>query len=140
MRIIILGCGRLGAQLAMSLERKGHDVTVLDKENAAFARLSPEFHGRRVLADGLDIDGLREAGVGDVDAFIACTNGDNRNLTASQFAREVFAVPKVICKVSDPLRGEIYADMGLLTVSPTVFGANLLYDALVGRVNTVDCD
>jgi trk system potassium uptake protein TrkA len=79
----------------------------------------------------MDLDSLLEAGIDNADAFIACTSGDNRNLTACQFARELFGVPKVISKVSDPLRGRIYADMGLHTVSPTVFGADLLHNALL---------
>ncbi|MGH2347075.1 MAG: potassium channel family protein [Chloroflexota bacterium] len=132
MRIIILGCSRLGAQLAVRLEAKGHEVTILDRDGAAFATLDPEdFRGRRIVGDALEVDALREAGIETADAFVACTSGDNRNLTACQFARELFGVPKVISKVSDPLRGQIYADLGLLTVSPTVFGADLLHEALL---------
>jgi trk/ktr system potassium uptake protein len=131
MRIVILGCSGLGAQLAVRLESKNHDVAVLDRDGGSFVRLGPEFKGKRIVGDGLDLDSLLEAGIDGADAFIACTSGDNRNLTACQFARELFGVPKVISKVSDPLRGQIYADMGLLTVSPTVFGADLLHDALL---------
>lgn len=131
MRIVILGCSRLGSQLALSLDAKGHQVSVLDRDGASFSRLGPEFKGKRSVGDGLDYDVLLEAGVGEADAFVACTEGDNRNLTACQFARELFGVPKVISKVSDPLRGQIYADLGLLTVSPTVFGADLLHEALL---------
>lgn len=131
MRIVILGCSRLGAQLAIRLDAKEHQVTVLDRDGAAFARLGADFKGQRVVGDGLDTDVLLEAGVSEADAFVACTAGDNRNLTACQFARELFGVEKVISRVSDPLRGQIYAEMGLLTVSPTVFGADLLHDALV---------
>jgi trk system potassium uptake protein TrkA len=130
----------MGAQLAKNLDSKGHSVTVLDTANEAFARLGPRFTGRTVHGDGLETDVLQEAGVGDSDVFIACTSGDNRNLTASQYARELFGVPRVISRVSDPLRGEIYAEMGLQTISPTVLGSQLIYDALLGRVPTVDCD
>jgi trk system potassium uptake protein TrkA len=112
----------------------------MDAVNEAFARLGTEFTGRTVQGDGLDIDMLRDARVSDAEVFIACTSGDNRNLTASQFAREVFGVPRVISRVSDPLRGEIYAEMGLKTISPTVLGAQLLYDGLVGSSSSVDCD
>ena len=131
MRIVILGCSRMGAQLATRLDVKQHQVVILDRDGAAFSRLGPDFHGQRVIGDGLDVDVLLEAGVGEADAFVACTSGDNRNLTVCQFARELFGVEKVISKVSDPLRGQIYAEMGLLTVSPTVFGSDLLHDALV---------
>jgi trk system potassium uptake protein TrkA len=92
-----------------------------------------------VHGDGLDLDVLLDAGLADADVFVACTNGDNRNLTASQYAREIFAVPKVISRVSDPLRGEIYGEMGLQTISPTVIGAQLLYDTLTGRTPSADC-
>jgi len=131
MRIVILGCSRLGAQLATRLDAKQHRVVILDRDGASFSRLGPDFKGQRVVGDGLDVDVLLEAGVGEADAFVACTSGDNRNLTACQFARELFGVEKVISKVSDPLRGQIYAEMGLLTVSPTVFGSDLLHDALL---------
>lgn len=140
MNIFILGCGRMGAQLAKDLAAKQHNITVLDYKQDAFARLGPDFPGQKVYGDGLDIDVLREAGVQAADAFIACTSGDNRNLTASQFAREVFGVPKVISRVSDPLRGKIYAELGLQTVSPTILGSDLIYNALIGRIASVDCD
>lgn len=140
MIVFILGCGRMGAQLAKDLDGKGHQITVLDRDNEAFVRLGPRFGGRTVQGDGLDLDVLLDAGLADSDVFIACTSGDNRNLTASQYAREIFGVPKVISRVSDPLRGEIYAEMGLQTISPTVLGAQLIFDTLTGQVPTVDCD
>lgn len=140
MIVFILGCGRLGARLAKDLDARGHDVIVLDLANEAFARLGPEFKGQKVHGDGLDVDVLLDAGLSDADVFVACTSGDNRNLTASQYAREIFAVPKVISRVNDPLRGEIYAEMGLQTISPTVLGAQLIFDALTGQIPTVDCE
>ncbi len=140
MIVFVLGCGRLGARLAKDLDARGHDVIVLDLSNEAFSRLGSEFKGRKVHGDGLDLDVLLDAGLSDAEVFVACTSGDNRNLTASQYAREIFAVPKVISRVSDPLRGEIYAEMGLQTISPTVLGAQLIFDALTGRIPTVDCE
>ena len=140
MIIFILGCGRLGAQLARDLDQRGHQVIVLDLSKDAFARLGSEFKGQTRHGDGLDVDVLLDAGVSDADVFVACTSGDNRNLTASQYAREIFGVAKVISRVSDPLRGEIYAEMGLQTVSPTVLGAQLIFDALVGKIPTADCE
>jgi trk system potassium uptake protein TrkA len=130
----------MGAQLAKNLDAKGHSVTVLDLQNEAFSRLGANFGGTTTTGDGLDIDTLTEVGVGAADVFIACTSGDNRNLTASQYAKEIFGVHRVISRVSDPLRGEIYAEMGLQTISPTVLGSQLIYDALTGQVPTVDCD
>jgi len=137
MRIIILGCSRLGSQLATRLEAKGHEVVIMDRDGGAFADLDSAFKGKRIVGDALEVDALLEAGIETADAFVACTSGDNRNLTACQFARELFGVPKVISKVSDPLRGQIYADMGLLTVSPTVFGADLLHEALLAGDHNV---
>jgi trk system potassium uptake protein TrkA len=131
-RIFILGCGRLGAALARSLDQKGHEVTVLDAKTDAFARLGQDFGGRTVQGDGLDVDVLEKAGLAGCDVFVACTSGDNRNLTASQFAMVQFGVPKVISRVSDPLRGQIYEEMGVQTISPTVVGADILYGALMG--------
>lgn len=139
MKIMVLGCGRLGATLATDLANKGHDVTVLDYQGTAFSRLGPEFPGRTVQGDGLDVDVLQEAGAEGMDAFIATTSGDNRNLTASQFAHEVFHVPHVVARISDPLRGEIFKERGLCTVSPTVLGASMIYNALVGTGELVDC-
>lgn len=139
MHVMILGCGRMGAALALDLERKGHRLTVVDVQKAAFARLGPSFSGRKAQADGLDVDALRAIGLHDVDAFVACTSGDNRNLTASQIAHQVFRVPRVVSRVSDPLRGEIFAQLGILTVSPTVLGATMIFNALLGTGNLVDC-
>lgn len=139
MHVMVFGCGRLGAALASDLERKGHRITVLDNQSEAFNRLDPSFHGRKVQGDGLDVDVLRAAGMSDVDAFVACTSGDNRNLTASQIAHTVFEVPRVIARVSDPLRGQIFAELGMQTVSPTVLGAKMIYDALQGKGDLVDC-
>ena len=140
MRVMVFGCGRLGATLATDLASKGHDVTVLDYQSTAFGRLGPEFPGRTVQGDGLDVDVLQEAGAEGMDAFIATTSGDNRNLTASQFAHEVFHVPRVVARISDPLRGEIFKGRGLHTVSPTVLGADMLYRSLLGKGELVDCD
>jgi len=131
MKIVILGCGRTGAALATSLARKGHDVCIIDNRSEAFARLGIDFRGRTVQGEGMDYEVLRQADIAAADAFVACTNGDNRNLTASQIAREVFAVPKVVARVNDPLRGEIFAELGLLTISPTTLGSDLIYNAIL---------
>ena len=139
MRVLILGCGRMGASLAVDLAQKGHEVSVLDRRNDSFSRLGPAFSGRRIRGDGLDVAVLEAAGITEMDAFIACTSGDNRNLTASQIARTVFGVPKVVARVSDPLRGEIFATQHLETVCPTVLGADMIYNALLNKGDLVDC-
>ncbi len=130
MRVIIAGCGRVGALLAGRLDAEGHQVTVVELDRAQFARLSQDFHGNTVLGDGRDIDVLREAGLDRADAFFALTQGDNRNIMAAQIAREVFGVGRVICKINDPIRAQTYRSRGLVTWSRTTILAELLRDIL----------
>lgn len=125
--------------MAVDLARKGHEVSVLDRRSESFSRLGAEFTGKRIRGDGLDIAVLEAAGIREMDAFIACTSGDNRNLTASQIARTMFGVPKVVARVSDPLRGKIFAGQHLETVCPTVLGADMIYNALLNKGDLVDC-
>ncbi len=133
MKIVILGCGRVGARLATLMDRAGHTVSVIDFSSDAFQRLSPDFRGETVLGNGVDEDILVRAGIRDADAFAAVTNGDNRNIMASQIAKEIFKVKKVVCRIYDPIREETYHELGLETVSPTVVGAQLIFDAIVGN-------
>lgn len=130
MKVVIMGCGRVGAALAAMLDREGHDVTVLDVNPDAFRRLPPDFKGRRHVGNGIDQDVLARIGVGEADAFVAVTQGDNRNVMAAQIARHLFGVPRVVCRIYDPIREEIYHDLGLETISPTKVGASLLKEAL----------
>ncbi len=130
MRVVILGCGRTGAYLARMLVAEGHQVTVVDKNSAAFARLGPDFPGNLVLGMGVDEDVLRRAGIEQADAFVAVTDGDNTNIMAAQVVKEIFSVPKVICRIYDPLRDEIYHALGLETICPTVLGVNRIKDIL----------
>jgi trk system potassium uptake protein TrkA len=132
MKVVIMGCGRVGAQLAINLDHQGHDVTVLDLRESQFERFLPEdFGGRRMVGDGRDQDVLRAAGVEGADAFVACTAGDNRNVMAAQMASVLFNVPRVVSRIYDPLREEMYKMLGLRTISPTKVGAQLLLDALL---------
>lgn len=132
MKVVIMGCGRVGAQLATILDRDGHDVTVLDIRGSQFERFLPEdFGGRKMVGDGRDQDILRDAGVEGADAFVSCTAGDNRNVMAAQMAKVLFNVPRVVCRIYDPLREEMYKMLGLRTISPTKVGAKLLMDALL---------
>ncbi|MGQ9684055.1 MAG: potassium channel family protein [Anaerolineae bacterium] len=123
MRIIILGCGRTGAYLARNLVAQGHEVAVIDRNAASFRRLGESFAGELVSGIGIDEDVLRRAGTDRAQAFIAVTNGDNTNVMAAQTARELFGVPKAICRIYDPLRAEIYRSLGLEVICPTVLGA-----------------
>jgi trk system potassium uptake protein TrkA len=120
MRIIIVGCGRVGAGLATQLAQDGHDVTVLDERNEAFGRLPPDFPGQALRGDGTDESVLRRAGADGADWFLALTNGDNRNILAAQLAAQTFAIENVVCKVNDPVRAQAYAHLGINTVDRTM--------------------
>jgi trk system potassium uptake protein TrkA len=130
MRIVILGCGRVGAHLAKTLVAEGHQVAVIDKNSAAFAYLGPDFPGNLVVGTGIDEDVLRRAGIEQAEAFVAVTNGDNTNVMAAQVAREIFGVPQVICRIYDPLREQIYRTLGLETICPTLWGTNRIKEIL----------
>jgi trk system potassium uptake protein TrkA len=131
MYVIIMGCGRVGARLATLLASGGHEVLVLDVDTRAFNRLGPDFAGETMLGTGIDIDVLRKAGIERADAFAAVTQGDNRNIMASQIAKHIFKVPKVVTRIYDPIRQDTYAGLGLEGISPTVIGASALLDALL---------
>ena len=125
-----MGCGRVGAELAGQLDREGHEVTALDINPDALRALPPAFKGRRIVGNGIDQDVLRKAGVAEADAFVSVTPGDNRNVMAAQMAKHLFGVPKVVCRIFDPIREEIYRGLGLETISPTKVSAALLREAL----------
>ena len=131
MKVVIMGCGRVGAQLAAMLDEEGHKVTVLDVEPYSFRRLPSTFKGTALVGDGTDGDSLRKAGIEEADVFVAVTQGDNRNVMAAQIAKHIFNVPKVVCRIYDPLREEMYHTLGLETISPTKIGAQLLKEVIV---------
>ena len=135
MNVVILGCGRVGAALAQLLVGEGHRVKIIDQDSESFNRLGTDFpEGRTVLGNGTDEDVLRRAGISRADAFVAVTNGDNRNILAAQIARYIFDVPKVLCRIYDPIRQETYNAMGLESISPTIVGAKLFRDAVVNPI------
>jgi trk system potassium uptake protein TrkA len=132
MRVVILGCGRVGAMLAQLLVSEGHNVTVIDQESDAFRRLGSDFpQSQTVIGNGTDVDVLRRAGLEEADAFVATTNGDNRNIMAAEIARLTFGVKKVLCRIYDPIRQETYNGLGLESICPTIVGAKLFRDALI---------
>ena len=133
MKIVILGCGRVGSTLATMLDRAGHTVSIIDYSNEAFQRLQPDFSGTTIVGNGVDEEVLVRAGIKEADAFAAVTNGDNRNIMASQIAKEIFKVKKVMCRIYDPIREETYHELGLETISPTIVGAQMFFDALVAK-------
>ena len=127
-----MGCGRVGALLAVLLDRDGHQVTTLDVDADSFRRLPPDFKGTALLGNGLDEDALIKAGIEQADAFIAVTQGDNRNVMAAQIAKHIFNVPRVLCRIYDPLRRDLYQLLGLEAISPTTIFARMLKDRLEG--------
>ena len=133
MKIIIMGCGRVGAQLASLLDADGHQITVLDIDAHSFRRLPPSFGGTALVGDGTDEEMLKKAGIAEADAFVAVTEGDNRNVMGAQIAKKIFNVPRVICRIYDPLRKDVYEALGLEAVSPTVVFAQLLRDKLLAE-------
>ena len=133
MKIVILGCGRVGATLASMLSKVGHTVSVVDQSSDAFQRLGPDFQGTTFVGNGVDEDVLIRAGIREADAFAAVTNGDNRNIMASQIAREIFKVKKVVCRIYDPIREETYRELGLETFCPTLVGSQIIFDAITEK-------
>ncbi|MCL0046436.1 TrkA family potassium uptake protein [Dehalococcoidales bacterium] len=130
MKVVIMGCGRVGARLAGLLDSEGHQVTILDTNSYSFRRLSPSFGGTALLANGIEEESLKKAGIEEADAFVAVSEGDNRNVMAAQIAKHIFNVPKVICRIYDPLCQELYNTLGIETFSPTTIFAQMLKEKL----------
>jgi trk system potassium uptake protein len=131
MKVVIMGCGRVGGKLAGLLDIEGHNVTILDLDEYSFRRLPPEFGGTALVGNGTDEDALKKAGIEQADAFIALTQGDNRNIMACQIAKHIFNVPRVLCRTYDPLRQELFGSLGLETFSPTTIFAKMLEERLL---------
>jgi trk system potassium uptake protein TrkA len=131
MYIIIVGCGRVGSELANLLQGEGHDVVIIDKDPQSFQRLGSTFNGVTLTGSGFDIELLKEAGIEKADACCVVTNGDNTNIMAAQVAKKIFKVPKVIARVYDPRRAHIYKHLGLDVISGTVLLAAMLRDKII---------
>jgi trk system potassium uptake protein TrkA len=130
MKVVIMGCGRVGAQLAGLLDTDGYDVTILDVDAYSFRRLAPTFGGTALIGNGIDEAALKRAGIEEADVFVALTQGDNRNVMAAQIARHIFHVPRVICRIYDPLRQELYDTLGIEAFSPTTIFAQLVKEKI----------
>lgn len=119
MKIVILGCGRVGARLAQLMEEDGHQVSIIDSDPSSFNRLYEGFNGQTTLGTGIDVDVLKAAGTAKADAFAAVTNFDNTNIMACEVAKEIFGIQKVLARIYDPGRESLYHQLGLETVCPT---------------------
>ncbi|MGH3548294.1 MAG: potassium channel family protein, partial [Pseudonocardiaceae bacterium] len=117
MHVVIMGCGRVGAALALALQRLGHDLAVIDQDRQAFRRLGADFPGQQVRGTGFDRQVLTEAGIERAGAFAAVSNGDNSNIIAARVARETFGVNPVVARIYDPKRAAVYERLGIPTVA-----------------------
>lgn len=122
MRVLIMGCGRVGSELSHALLEGGHDVVVIDKNAEAFWRYPPGDGARQLVGVGFDRETLEEAGIKEADAFIAVSSGDNSNIVSARVALEHYHVPKVIARIYDPRRAEIYGRLNIPTVATTTWG------------------
>jgi len=135
MKVLIVGCGRVGSTLARQLDAEGHQVTIIDERMSAFRRLGDDFKGEAIVGTGIDESVLRRAGIENADCFASVTNGDNRNIMAAQIAKVVFNVPRVITRIYDPIREEVYREMGLETVCSTRIISELVHGYFVDGVS-----
>jgi trk system potassium uptake protein len=134
MNFVILGCGRVGARLAYMLDQLGHNVSIIDQSRDAFKRLPEDFGGTEIIGLGIDEDILKQAGIENADVFAAVTNGDNTNIMASQIAKEIFRVPRVIARIYDPIREDTYHALGLETICPTTLITNTIAGSVLEEV------
>lgn len=131
MYIIIVGCGRVGSELARLLANEGHNVVAIDKEAAAFKRLGSDFNGLTVTGDGFDVDLLKEAGIEQADAFCTVTNNDNANIMSGQVAKKIFHTPKVITRINDIQYTHIYEELGIDIVNSTTLLASMIRNKII---------
>lgn len=118
-----MGCGRVGAELTVQLAKAGHSVTIIDKRPDAFERLPPGFEAKTIVGMGFDRDVLEEAGIKEAGAFVAVSNGDNSNIVSARVAREHYHVPKVVARIYDPRRADIYERLNIPTVASVRWAA-----------------
>lgn len=133
MNILVVGCGKVGSQLSNILSSMGHDTAVIDPDSASFERLSDDFRGYTVAGVPIDQTVLRRGGIEACDAVAAVTEDDNTNVMVCQLAREVFHVPRVLARVFDPKRGDVFSQFGLPTVCPTNLSIDAIYAMLTGQ-------
>lgn len=135
MHIVIMGCGRVGSTLAHSLESRGHTVAVIDQDADSFRRLGADFSGLTVTGIGFDGEVLRQAGIERADAFAAVSSGDNSNIISARLARETFGVPRVVARIYDQRRAQVYERLGIPTVATVRWTADRMVRHLVPEGN-----
>jgi trk system potassium uptake protein TrkA len=138
MHVIVVGCGRVGSELAVNLEQGGHSVAIIDKNRNAFRRLPERWSGRAVLGFGFDRDHLEQAGVRDADALAAVTSGDNTNILTARIARETFQIENVVARIYDPRRAVIYQRLGIPTVATVTWTTDQVMRRLFSESSAVD--
>ncbi len=131
MHVVIMGCGRVGSTLAHSLASRGHSVAVIDQNADAFRRLGPDFAGITVTGNGFDRDVLEAAGIERAEGFAAVSSGDNSNIISARLASETFGVRKVVARIYDPKRAEVYERLGIPTVATVRWTADRMLRHLV---------
>lgn len=131
MKILIIGCGRVGAGLAKTMLDRGHSVTIVDKDPFAFEKLGSKFKGQTIAGIGFDRDVLLKAGIERADGVAAVTASDEANVVAARIARDIFHVPRVVARLYDVRQAEIYKRLGIQTIAPTAWGINRLADLLL---------
>lgn len=135
MHVVIMGCGRVGSTLAHTLESRGHSVAVIDQDSDAFRRLSADFAGETVTGNGFDRDVLEAAGIDRADAFAAVSSGDNSNIISARLARETFGVSRVVARIYDQRRAQVYERVGIPTVATVRWTADRIVRHLVPEGN-----
>jgi trk system potassium uptake protein TrkA len=133
--VVIMGCGRVGSTLAHSLESRGHSVAVIDQDADAFRRLSPDFGGTTITGTGFDDGVLRQAGIERADGFAAVSSGDNSNIISARLARETFGVSRVVARIYDQKRAQVYERLGIPTVATVRWTADRVIRHLVPEGN-----
>jgi len=137
-KALVIGCGRVGSNVAKRLASEGWDVSVVDEKEEALGRLGEDWRGGFVTGHGMDVDVLREAGIEEVDAVVVATDGDNSNIIIGQVAQKRFAVKTVLVRLLDPARAKFYAERGLRTVCPTITAIDALTESVLETAERVE--
>jgi trk system potassium uptake protein TrkA len=136
-KALVIGCGRVGSNVAKRLAAEGWDVSVVDEKEEALGRLGEDWRGGFITGHGMDVDVLREAGIEDADAVVVATDGDNSNIVIAQVAQKRFAVQTVLVRLLDPARAKFYAERGLRTVCPTITAIDELTSSVLETAEKV---